>query len=544
MPITFGSVGDTIAVGQIAWSLAQALTDSKGSAKEYQSLVKELRAFERALLQIVALWQNYDCPDVITTDVVKDWLDTLRVFQEKVNKKYGVGLGGSGSGNWAKDVSKKIIWLKEKEDIVDLRRKLSSASDTITMLTLAAMGKSNKLAESAITFRVQAVHSMLEDSKRRAEKQAAQIKAMDEKIDVQSKMVDLILCNVQSGNASLTQVHSMTVDIKNMLYLFQNYIESQQSTPRGLGTGWQQNPILNVILLERFENHPGHRKVLKGEFVIEDAVTGRDLNRETKLTMCFRPGQKVNMSMVFSEVDDDANYCPRCGTPSVALAEARSQCTTCRMWFQRLVEIDDDPEPEPILQSTEVPGAVRSGERTEKRKILVSTPGDFKRVRLMSILSLKEKMAKEARDKAYAKGLEEGLSKADLGEENAWDLALDALRGRKAWKQAVDRLRAAGFTEEEVLKEELDFKSQGQLPNYRRLSRRYLSLETLNRCRIHYELEDLDGVLINHWVPDYERNFLWDHTSKLREARKGNQREGISSTKGSQTISNSLVSNT
>ena len=51
MSITFGSVGDIIAVGQIAWSLVQALTDSKGSAKEYQGLVKELRAFERAVLQ-------------------------------------------------------------------------------------------------------------------------------------------------------------------------------------------------------------------------------------------------------------------------------------------------------------------------------------------------------------------------------------------------------------------------------------------------------------------------------------------------------------
>ena len=51
MSITFGSVGDIIAVGQAAFALAQALTDSRGSAKEYQELVKELRAFDQALLQ-------------------------------------------------------------------------------------------------------------------------------------------------------------------------------------------------------------------------------------------------------------------------------------------------------------------------------------------------------------------------------------------------------------------------------------------------------------------------------------------------------------
>lgn len=50
--ITFGSVGDVIAVGQVAWALAQALTDSRGSSKEYQGLVKELKAFDQALLQV------------------------------------------------------------------------------------------------------------------------------------------------------------------------------------------------------------------------------------------------------------------------------------------------------------------------------------------------------------------------------------------------------------------------------------------------------------------------------------------------------------
>jgi hypothetical protein len=146
---------------------------------------------------------------VITTDAAKDWLDTLRAFQDKADKKYGASLGASGgSGNLVKDISKKFIWMKEKEDILDLRRKLSSATDTITVSTLAAMGsvaillwrilrlmcnrKSNKLAESVIAFRVQAVHAMLEDSKQRAEEQALQIKAVDEKIEKQAKTLDLI----------------------------------------------------------------------------------------------------------------------------------------------------------------------------------------------------------------------------------------------------------------------------------------------------------------------------------------------------------------
>jgi hypothetical protein len=52
MSITFGSVGDIIAVGQIAYALAQALKDSSGSGREYQGLVKELQTFDQALLQV------------------------------------------------------------------------------------------------------------------------------------------------------------------------------------------------------------------------------------------------------------------------------------------------------------------------------------------------------------------------------------------------------------------------------------------------------------------------------------------------------------
>jgi hypothetical protein len=63
--------------------------------------------------------------------------------------------------------------------------------------------KSNKLAEGEIKFRVSVVYRMLEDARKRAEEQAAQLKAIDERIEMQSKTSDLILSNVKSGNVSL-----------------------------------------------------------------------------------------------------------------------------------------------------------------------------------------------------------------------------------------------------------------------------------------------------------------------------------------------------
>ena len=148
--ITFGSIGDIIAVGQIAWSLAKALSNSRGSAKEYQGLVKELQTFDQALLQVVALWQNYetsletDSLSTIINDTIGDWRETLSEFRIKIVKKYGKRLGlaqseHKGAVKWFRDAPKKISWVTEKEDIAELRTKLQGAIGTITMLAIAAM---------------------------------------------------------------------------------------------------------------------------------------------------------------------------------------------------------------------------------------------------------------------------------------------------------------------------------------------------------------------------------------------------------------------
>ena len=76
----------------------------------------------------------------IANDTVQDWRDMLLAFRVKFDKKYGPSLRAGGCGNWVKDASKRVFWLNEKDDILNLRRKLHTASETIMMLTLAAMG--------------------------------------------------------------------------------------------------------------------------------------------------------------------------------------------------------------------------------------------------------------------------------------------------------------------------------------------------------------------------------------------------------------------
>jgi hypothetical protein len=94
---------------------------------------------------VVALWQNYEnSPELeelgtTTKEAINDLRDKLLTFRLKADKKYGTSLSSGGSGNWLKDTSRKVVWLKEKEDVLELRRKLQLASDTLTILVLAAM---------------------------------------------------------------------------------------------------------------------------------------------------------------------------------------------------------------------------------------------------------------------------------------------------------------------------------------------------------------------------------------------------------------------
>jgi hypothetical protein len=87
--------------------------------------------------------------------------------------------------------------------------------------------------------------------------------------------------------------------------------------------------MLDIILSKRFEKHPGHNKIQRREYVIEEGSTGRALNRATDLNMCLGPGQKIDMSVLFLERTGDSNYCPRCRTKSATSSGDRTRWWIC-----------------------------------------------------------------------------------------------------------------------------------------------------------------------------------------------------------------------
>ena len=63
------------------------------------------------------------------------------------------------------------------------------------------------------------------------------------------------------------------------------------------------------------------QKFDRGDFVLEDAITKRDISLSEDWESCFQPGQRVNMSGPFRMNQLRSLVCPHCQTESEGLSD-------------------------------------------------------------------------------------------------------------------------------------------------------------------------------------------------------------------------------
>jgi hypothetical protein len=87
--------------------------------------------------------------------------------------------------------------------------------------------------------------------------------------------------------------------------------------------------VVKQLLIDNFSDRPGGDIVKAGRYVLQDFVSGRDLNPTTPFHRIVRPGQKIVMAMVFYSPgeEDKANTCPRCAT--VAISSSNQDICWC-----------------------------------------------------------------------------------------------------------------------------------------------------------------------------------------------------------------------
>ena len=111
--MSFGfSAGDFISGANIAFKLGKAFSDSRGSAKEYQQLIRELNVVHKVLLQVEQLRVSNQLAQATVNALlflVNSANEAMEVFILDY-EHYGRSLRQGGSGNAIRDSWRKGKW--------------------------------------------------------------------------------------------------------------------------------------------------------------------------------------------------------------------------------------------------------------------------------------------------------------------------------------------------------------------------------------------------------------------------------------------------
>ncbi|KAL8366010.1 hypothetical protein RB595_004679 [Gaeumannomyces hyphopodioides] len=327
--LTFGSVGDILAICQIAIELGKAL---KGAADEYRDLRETLDSFSRVLLHVIATYERREqaSPSLLALErdiglAVHECGGLIKAALDKLTGRYGDSLGHGGSGNKLKDAYKRIEFtLREKDDLASLRRKLSETTARISLLSVLAATHLAGAGTAAILDRIDC-----------AQKSACAALGI----------IALLLEQLAQGVANIPvllfgwiTLSGLRLDPTRDLPV---HIEDAMGNLVDLQLDWLHDwRDFDYMLCRRFEELrlTGIEKVRKQQYALEDDCSGKDLCRSRPLKAWLRRGMKVNMSIIFRATKQDLarSQCPRCHTPVVAREGRAVQCETdhCGMWFR------------------------------------------------------------------------------------------------------------------------------------------------------------------------------------------------------------------
>lgn len=117
--MSFGfSVGDFLAVAELAYQLSKALSDSTGATKQYQELIAILNIVHKVMLQVEELRAANQLAQA-TVNALLFTVNTTNVTMETFldqHAAYGRSLKSGGSGNAVNDMFRKGRWAIQMPD--------------------------------------------------------------------------------------------------------------------------------------------------------------------------------------------------------------------------------------------------------------------------------------------------------------------------------------------------------------------------------------------------------------------------------------------
>ncbi|RYP75160.1 hypothetical protein DL770_007468 [Monosporascus sp. CRB-9-2] len=329
MSVGFGfSAGDFLAALKLVGTVIDALRGASASGAAYRELLHELLTLETALLHVKRL--DFDSglrtEKVALRQAAAQCQRTIDEFWNKI-RKYQPHLRDGGTGSRIKDSWVKIKWaICKKGDLEKFKADLRGHTGAIEVILLALQMEATTMqtrrhdeAQKTLAGKIQEFSSQW--------------------LGRLSAITDGVKQSVQQGKALLEatakiaqtnlRVFQMIFDIHQFILQVPLQINRQQpvymidafgkESPFHLEFVRSAEALIAILKVNFKSTGSGPRMIERGEFVIEDDGTKRDIDLASDWESCFSPGQRVSMSMVFSR--RAASSCPGCGSISKSASD-------------------------------------------------------------------------------------------------------------------------------------------------------------------------------------------------------------------------------
>ncbi|PMD12774.1 hypothetical protein NA56DRAFT_586661, partial [Hyaloscypha hepaticicola] len=329
--------------------VVRALDSARGSSSEYQEVMRELWALDRALLEVANLAQSFETTVELnalsraTRRAAEQCKTCMEGFLGKI-KRYEIALREGGSGNMVRDVKDKVGWaLCHQEHLKRFRAEINGHSSAINMLLITASVSLTKLKGQKLQERMESTNRADQEA---AEKQRGLLGKIKDSLDEHLKVIQTQGITATRLAERMKFFIALGSELKTFMIRiwasnarsYKILLDLQTRVPREFEPCWIQEAVrftdalgrvapiylelvnswevLESVLTARFKNVPGRRKVEVGEYALQDRVSLRDIKKSQPFEANFLPGRKIDMSIVFSTRYPTGNSCPGCNMES------------------------------------------------------------------------------------------------------------------------------------------------------------------------------------------------------------------------------------
>ncbi|RYP45980.1 hypothetical protein DL768_007762 [Monosporascus sp. mg162] len=351
MAVPFGfSVGDFLAVGKLIRQVAVELRENDEVAPEYQSLLIELEALDRALRKLQTLrpgkHELFQLTSIRATALacqrpLQDFLAKISKFESRL------GTFNTANNRWKGLPRKMQFRIMFKEDVIQLRSALASYVATINLLLMTG--------QEASIQEIQAISNYTQDQTKSILATVTEVLALItsglmhlRQITKQlHKMIRICTTFTAEMRTAMSKLMELFFSLQTVLQRIDRnlptrlYLPTVQLTtalgetmalPYQLCQQWTTfTELLRVIFLDK----PGKSRVDRGKYLIMNARGGR-LLVEDSWQHAVKQDDHLSMSIVLDELAARPGSCPfptcRASTEGVEIENGGRTCGRCGRW--------------------------------------------------------------------------------------------------------------------------------------------------------------------------------------------------------------------